>query len=187
MIVSEGTGEIYCDGKTTPVGAGAIMYCAGNTEHGITNSGNVPMTFYWSKWLAKGFRVNFAHLTLPTEDVERTAAFLEKRHFRLHAQSVARELAGSDDLAQYRPWPGDARDLRGRLPRIRVRGRIRAAHCRISPGGRISLPSASVSWTTAAETTWNLCARTPHQRFFFREPVNGFVFRSIIDQIREPR
>jgi hypothetical protein len=32
-----------------------MMYCAGNTLHGITNTGNVPMTFYWSKWLAKGF------------------------------------------------------------------------------------------------------------------------------------
>jgi mannose-6-phosphate isomerase-like protein (cupin superfamily) len=55
MIVSNGTGEIYCDGKTTQVGPGAIMYCAGQTEHGITNTGKVPMTFFWSKWLAKGF------------------------------------------------------------------------------------------------------------------------------------
>jgi hypothetical protein len=31
------------------------MYCAGQTEHGITNTGKVPMTFFWSKWLAKGF------------------------------------------------------------------------------------------------------------------------------------
>ena len=28
---------------------------AGNTWHGITNTGQVKMTFYWSKWLAKGF------------------------------------------------------------------------------------------------------------------------------------
>jgi mannose-6-phosphate isomerase-like protein (cupin superfamily) len=54
LIVSEGTGEIECDGKTTQVGPGAIMYCAGNVLHGITNTGKVPMTFYWSKWLAKG-------------------------------------------------------------------------------------------------------------------------------------
>jgi hypothetical protein len=26
------------------------MYCAGNTLHGITNAGETPMTFYWSKW-----------------------------------------------------------------------------------------------------------------------------------------
>ena len=54
MIVSEGTGEIECDGKTTQVGPGAIMYCAGNVLHGITNTGKVPLTFYWSKWMAKG-------------------------------------------------------------------------------------------------------------------------------------
>src|SRR4249920_519007 len=55
LIIAEGTGEIECDGKVTPVGPGAIMYCAGNILHGITNTGPVPMTFYWSKWTAKGF------------------------------------------------------------------------------------------------------------------------------------
>jgi mannose-6-phosphate isomerase-like protein (cupin superfamily) len=53
MIVASGTGEIYCAGKTTQVGPGAMMYCAGNVMHGITNTGKVPMTFYWSKWLGK--------------------------------------------------------------------------------------------------------------------------------------
>ena len=53
LIVASGTGEIYCDGKTSEVGPGAIMYCAGNVSHGITNTGKVPMTFYWSKWLAR--------------------------------------------------------------------------------------------------------------------------------------
>jgi quercetin dioxygenase-like cupin family protein len=54
LIVADGTGEIECDGKTTQVGPGAIMYCAGNVLHGIVNTGKVPMTFYWSKWLARG-------------------------------------------------------------------------------------------------------------------------------------
>ena len=53
MIVASGTGEIECAGTTTNVGPGAMMYCAGNTIHGITNTGKVPMTFYWSKWLAR--------------------------------------------------------------------------------------------------------------------------------------
>jgi len=53
MIVASGTGEIYCGGATTQVGPGDIMYCAGNVSHGITNTGAVPMTFYWSKWLAR--------------------------------------------------------------------------------------------------------------------------------------
>ena len=53
LIVSDGNGEIECDGKVIQVGPGAIMYCAGNTLHGITNTGKMPMTFYWSKWIAK--------------------------------------------------------------------------------------------------------------------------------------
>jgi mannose-6-phosphate isomerase-like protein (cupin superfamily) len=55
MIVASGTGEIYCAGQTTQVGPGSIMYCDGNVLHGIKNTGNVPMAFYWSKWLARGF------------------------------------------------------------------------------------------------------------------------------------
>jgi mannose-6-phosphate isomerase-like protein (cupin superfamily) len=54
MIVASGTGEIECAGKVTEVGPGAMMYCAGNVLHGITNTGKVPLTFYWSKWLGKG-------------------------------------------------------------------------------------------------------------------------------------
>jgi quercetin dioxygenase-like cupin family protein len=54
LIVAEGSGIIECDGKVTQVGPGAMMYCAGNTLHGITNTGSTQMTFYWSKWLAQG-------------------------------------------------------------------------------------------------------------------------------------
>jgi mannose-6-phosphate isomerase-like protein (cupin superfamily) len=57
LIIAGGTGEIECDGKTTQVGPGAIMYCAGDVLHGITNTGKVPMTFYWSKWMAKGVSI----------------------------------------------------------------------------------------------------------------------------------
>jgi mannose-6-phosphate isomerase-like protein (cupin superfamily) len=53
MIVASGTGEIECAGKITPVGPGSVMYCAGQVVHGITNTGKVPLTFYWSKWLGK--------------------------------------------------------------------------------------------------------------------------------------
>jgi mannose-6-phosphate isomerase-like protein (cupin superfamily) len=53
LIVASGTGEIECGGVTTKVGPGDIMYCAGDVVHGITNTGPVPMTFYWSKWLGR--------------------------------------------------------------------------------------------------------------------------------------
>lgn len=54
MIVASGTGEIVCGDATTRVGPGSIMYCAGDVLHGITNTGAEPMTFYWSKWTARG-------------------------------------------------------------------------------------------------------------------------------------
>jgi mannose-6-phosphate isomerase-like protein (cupin superfamily) len=54
LIIGEGNGEIECDGTVSKVAAGAMMYCAGNTLHGITNTGTARMTFYWSKWMAKG-------------------------------------------------------------------------------------------------------------------------------------
>jgi|SRR5215471_1017294 len=53
LIIASGTGDIECGGRTTHVGPGDIMYCAGDVLHGITNTGPVPMTFYWSKWLAR--------------------------------------------------------------------------------------------------------------------------------------
>jgi mannose-6-phosphate isomerase-like protein (cupin superfamily) len=54
LIVASGTGEIECGGTKTPVGPGAVMYCAGQTLHGITNTGAEPLTFYWAKWMARG-------------------------------------------------------------------------------------------------------------------------------------
>ena len=57
LIIADGTGIIECDGKMTQVGPGAMMYCAGNTLHGITNTGTAVMTFYWSKWLAQSVPV----------------------------------------------------------------------------------------------------------------------------------
>jgi mannose-6-phosphate isomerase-like protein (cupin superfamily) len=55
MIVASGTGVIEVAGTPTDVGPGAIMYCGANVLHGITNTGDTPMTFYWSKWIARGF------------------------------------------------------------------------------------------------------------------------------------
>jgi cation diffusion facilitator family transporter len=51
MVVTEGTGLIMVDGKTTEVGPGSMMYCAGNTIHGVENTGKVPLLFYFYKWL----------------------------------------------------------------------------------------------------------------------------------------
>ena len=53
MIVATGTGEIVVSGEATQVSAGSVMYCAADVLHGIVNTGDVPMTFYFSKWLGK--------------------------------------------------------------------------------------------------------------------------------------
>lgn len=50
MIVESGTGEIFCDGKTTKVGPGSVMYTAPEAPHGIVNTGEKPLTFYYVKW-----------------------------------------------------------------------------------------------------------------------------------------
>jgi mannose-6-phosphate isomerase-like protein (cupin superfamily) len=50
LIVEAGKGEIFCDGKTTKVGPGSLMYAQPNASHGITNTGQEPLTFSYVKW-----------------------------------------------------------------------------------------------------------------------------------------
>jgi mannose-6-phosphate isomerase-like protein (cupin superfamily) len=52
MVITEGTGEIVVDGKTTKVGPGTMMYCAAGRLHGIVNTGKTPLLFYFYKWRA---------------------------------------------------------------------------------------------------------------------------------------
>jgi mannose-6-phosphate isomerase-like protein (cupin superfamily) len=52
MVVTEGTGEMFCDGKTVAIGPGSMMYCAANVSHGIVNTGKKPLLFYFYKWKA---------------------------------------------------------------------------------------------------------------------------------------
>jgi mannose-6-phosphate isomerase-like protein (cupin superfamily) len=51
LIVSRGKGEVIVDGKTTPVTDGAVMYTDPNVEHGIKNTGDRPLEFYWIKYI----------------------------------------------------------------------------------------------------------------------------------------
>ena len=52
MVITEGSGEIVVDGKTTKVSAGSMMYCAANKSHGIVNTGKTPLMFFFYKWRA---------------------------------------------------------------------------------------------------------------------------------------
>jgi mannose-6-phosphate isomerase-like protein (cupin superfamily) len=53
LLVTRGTGEILCDGKTYQVRPGAVMYCDPNVEHAIKNTGQRPVEFYWVKYIPK--------------------------------------------------------------------------------------------------------------------------------------
>jgi len=53
LIVASGQGEIFCDGKTTPVGPGSVMFTTPNARHGIKSTGATPLTFYFVKWVGK--------------------------------------------------------------------------------------------------------------------------------------
>ncbi|HYM10361.1 MAG TPA: cupin domain-containing protein [Bryobacterales bacterium] len=53
MLITAGEGEIVLDGKTTRVAPGSMMYCAAGHTHGVTNTGQTPMMFYFYKWIAK--------------------------------------------------------------------------------------------------------------------------------------
>jgi mannose-6-phosphate isomerase-like protein (cupin superfamily) len=56
LIVESGKGEIFCDGKTTKIGPGSVMFTAPNAPHGINNTGDAPLVFYFVKWGAKPAR-----------------------------------------------------------------------------------------------------------------------------------
>jgi len=52
MVITEGAGEITVEGKPHQVGPGSMMYCASGHMHGITNTGQGPLLFYFYKWKA---------------------------------------------------------------------------------------------------------------------------------------
>ncbi len=53
MVIESGHGEIFCDGETTKVGPGSVMYTTPNAPHGIVNTGTEPVVFYYIKWASK--------------------------------------------------------------------------------------------------------------------------------------
>ena len=54
MWIGSGTGEMLVNGVTSEVRAGDCMYAEANVLHGIVNTGSTPMTFYFTKFLARG-------------------------------------------------------------------------------------------------------------------------------------
>lgn len=53
MVITAGTGQITMNGKASNVAPGTVMYVTPNYLHGVLNTGSMPMTFYYVKWVAK--------------------------------------------------------------------------------------------------------------------------------------
>jgi catechol 2,3-dioxygenase-like lactoylglutathione lyase family enzyme len=120
--------------------------------------------------------MRFAHLTLPTQDVARTASFLER------TLGLAR-----------RPVPGNSPvpalwfDL-GQGQEMHV---FHVADFAVSPfesefGRHVALlhplaefPALKARLRAAGAELFDAARPTPFERFFFREPVNGYVFEVI--------
>src|SRR5580698_10208678 len=53
MIVGGGTGEFFLNGVTTQVKTGDAIFAEANVLHGVRNTGQTPMTFYFIKLMGK--------------------------------------------------------------------------------------------------------------------------------------
>lgn len=53
MIVGEGTGEFFINGIATPVKVGDMVFAESNELHGVRNTGQTRMTFYFVKMMGK--------------------------------------------------------------------------------------------------------------------------------------
>jgi mannose-6-phosphate isomerase-like protein (cupin superfamily) len=53
MVIEQGHGEIDVNGKITKVGPGSVMYTEPNVPHGIVNTGDTSIVFYFIKWADK--------------------------------------------------------------------------------------------------------------------------------------
>ena len=53
MIVGEGTGEFFINGAATQVKTGDMVFAESNVLHGVRNTGQTLMTFYFVKLMGK--------------------------------------------------------------------------------------------------------------------------------------
>jgi mannose-6-phosphate isomerase-like protein (cupin superfamily) len=56
LFVTEGSGRWHLDGKELPATKGDAIYAAPWVVHGITNTGDAPLTFVVFKWSGKGVK-----------------------------------------------------------------------------------------------------------------------------------
>jgi catechol 2,3-dioxygenase-like lactoylglutathione lyase family enzyme len=127
--------------------------------------------------------MSFAHLTLPTQDVERTARFFEETF-----GWVRGEVPGNTPIEAL--WL----DI-GRGQQIHI---FHVGGFEVSPfesefGRHVALFHPLSDFEALKQRLVGRGAvmvdqlrTTPYERFFFREPVNGYFFE-VIDDVREVR
>ena len=54
MIVGEGTGEFFINGAATQVKTGDMVFAESDVLHGVRNTGQTRMTFYFVKIMGRG-------------------------------------------------------------------------------------------------------------------------------------
>jgi catechol 2,3-dioxygenase-like lactoylglutathione lyase family enzyme len=127
--------------------------------------------------------MSLAHLTLPTRDVERTASFFEETFgYARNAvpgnspvQALWLDIGGGQEMHVFYVEGYEISPFEGEFGRhvavFYPRAQFRALKRRLTDRGAAILAPLRV---------------TPYERFFFREPVNGYVFE-VIDRDRAPR
>jgi catechol 2,3-dioxygenase-like lactoylglutathione lyase family enzyme len=127
--------------------------------------------------------MSFAHLTLPTRDVERTTAFFEKT-----LGYTRNPVPGNSPVAALWLDLGRGQEMHVFFvegfevsPFEREFGRHVAVFYPFS-----EFPALKARLLAQGADLIAPLRDTPFERFFFREPVNGYVFE-VIDDKRAPR
>jgi len=126
--------------------------------------------------------MTLAHLTLPTRDVERTAAFFERTlGYRRNpvpgnspVEALWLDVGAGQDLHVIFVEAFAVSPFEGEFGRHVAMFHPRADFTQLK--GRLADEGAAIIEPLRA---------TPFERFFFREPINGYVFE-IIDADRHP-
>jgi catechol 2,3-dioxygenase-like lactoylglutathione lyase family enzyme len=127
--------------------------------------------------------MSFAHLTLPTRDVERTAQFFESTFgwtrnpvpSNIPVETVWLDIGRGQEIHVFYVEGFETSKFEAEFGRhvalFRPLAEFDSLKARLLARGVTMLPE----FRTA-----------PYERFFFREPVNGYVFE-VIDEARTPK
>jgi catechol 2,3-dioxygenase-like lactoylglutathione lyase family enzyme len=127
--------------------------------------------------------MSFAHLTLPTRDVQRTSAFFDSTFAwrrnpvpgKIPVETVWFDIGRGQELHVFYVEgfvvsPFEA-EFGRHVALFRPLAEFPALKARLLARGVTMIPEARTA---------------PYERFFFREPVNGYVFE-VIDEARAPK